>query len=113
LRRRISAAVSQGIIGRARAGDAATLRWVVPLETARRAWPQAPSALLRRIEGGCQVPLGALQSHRSGARLEASVCSLDGRESVSARGAAPATIEEAVALGERVADELLAAVPRA
>jgi len=36
------------------------------------------------------------------------VCALDGRQSVSAQGAAPATLEEAVALGERVGAELLA-----
>jgi hydroxymethylbilane synthase len=104
-------AVSQGIIGLcARAGDAATLRWLVPLDDREaRLAASAERALLRRIEGGCQVPLGALAKITDRVlRLEASVCSLDGRESVSARGAAPATVEEAVALGQRVADELLA-----
>jgi hydroxymethylbilane synthase len=104
-------AVSQGIIGLcARAGDAATLRWLVPLDDREsRLAATAERALLRRIEGGCQVPLGALATITDRLlRLEATVCALDGSESVSARGAAPASIEEAAALGQRVADELLA-----
>ena len=55
-------AVSQGIIGVcARAGDAATLRWLLPLDDREaRLAATAERALLRRLEGGCQVPLGAL-----------------------------------------------------
>jgi hydroxymethylbilane synthase len=104
-------AVSQGIIGLCtRANDAATLRWVVPLDDREsRLAATAERALLRRIEGGCQVPLGALATVTDRLlRLEATVCALDGSESVSARGAAPASVEEAAALGQRVADELLA-----
>jgi hydroxymethylbilane synthase len=104
-------AVSQGIIGLcARAGDMATLRWLVPLDDREaRLAATAERALLRRIEGGCQVPLGALATVTDRLlRLEATVCALDGNESVSARGAAPASVEEAAALGQRVADELLA-----
>ena len=104
-------AVSQGIIGLcARAGDMATLRWLVPLDDREaRLAATAERALLRRIEGGCQVPLGALATVTDRLlRLEATVCALDGSESVSARGAAPASVEEAAALGQRVADELLA-----
>ena len=104
-------AVSQGIIGLcARANDAATLRWLVPLDDREsRLAATAERALLRRIEGGCQVPLGALATVTDRLlRLEATVCALDGSESVTARGAAPASVEEAAALGQRVADELLA-----
>jgi hydroxymethylbilane synthase len=104
-------AVSQGIIGLcARAGDVATLRWLVPLDDREsRLAATAERALLRRIEGGCQVPLGALATVTDRLlRIEATVCSLDGSESVSARGASPASVEEAEALGQRVADELLA-----
>ncbi len=104
-------AVSQGIIGLcARAGDAATLRWLEPLdEREARLAATAERALLRRIEGGCQVPLGALATVTDRLlRLEATVCSLDGSESIAARGAAPASIEEAAALGQRVAEDLLA-----
>ncbi len=104
-------AVSQGIIGLcARANDAATLRWLVPLDDREsRLAATAERALLRRIEGGCQVPLGALATVTDRLlRLEATVCALDGSQSVSARGAAPASVEEATALGQRVGDELLA-----
>ncbi len=104
-------AVSQGIIGLcARAGDAATLRWLLPLDDREaRLAATAERALLRRIEGGCQIPLGALAMVTDRfLRLEATVCSLDGVDSVSARGAAPASVDEAASLGERVADELLA-----
>ncbi len=36
------------------------------------------------------------------------MCTLDGRRHVSAAGSGPATVADAVALGERVAAELLA-----
>jgi len=110
-------AVSQGVIGVCtRAGDAATLRWLTPLDDrTARLTSTAERALLRKIEGGCQVPLGALATVRGGTlELSASVCSLDGSQHLSARGAASATAgaqlspEDAVALGERIADELLA-----
>jgi hydroxymethylbilane synthase len=110
-------AVSQGVIGVcARAGDAATLRWLTPLDDrAARLTSTAERALLRKIEGGCQVPLGALATVRGDTlTLSASVCALDGLQHLSARGVASATSgaqlspEDAVALGERIADELLA-----
>lgn len=103
-------AVSQGAIGCcARADDEETLRWLQPLDDkAARLATTAERALLRRIEGGCQVPLGAL-AHLANDRvhLYAAVCSLDGSRHVSARGDAAATIGEASALGERLAEELL------
>jgi hydroxymethylbilane synthase len=104
-------AVSQGIIGIcARAGDAATLRWLVPLEDRdARLAASAERALLRRIEGGCQVPLGALATVADGTlRLQASVCALDGSHSLSAQGESHVSVADAVALGERLAEELLA-----
>jgi hydroxymethylbilane synthase len=104
-------AVSQGVIGVcARADDAATLRRLAALDD-RNAHlaASAERALLRRLEGGCQVPLGALATVQGGAlTLSASLCTLDGTRRLSARGQAPARLEEAVALGERLADELLA-----
>jgi hydroxymethylbilane synthase len=104
-------AVSQGVIGVcAREKDGATLRWLLPLDDREAHLASAAErALLRRVEGGCQVPLGALASVNDRLmKLRATVCALDGRQSVSAQGAAPATPEEAVALGERVGAELLA-----
>ncbi|HEY6456433.1 MAG TPA: hydroxymethylbilane synthase [Steroidobacteraceae bacterium] len=102
-------AVSQGAIGVcARSGDEAALRWLRALDhAATRIAVTAERALLRRIEGGCQVPLGALAT-LAGTRLSiaASVCALDGKVSMDCQDAAP--LADAVALGERVADELLA-----
>ena len=110
-------AVSQGVIGVcARSGDAPTLRWLTPLDDrAARLTSTAERALLRKIEGGCQVPLGALATVRGGTlELSASVCALDGSRQLSARAVATAptgvqlSSADAAALGERIADELLA-----
>jgi hydroxymethylbilane synthase len=102
-------AVSQGAIGVcARAGDESALRWLRALDhVTTRSAVTAERALLRRIEGGCQVPLGALATV-VGTRLSiaASVCALDGGVSIDYQDEAPVT--DAVALGIRVADELLA-----
>ena len=110
-------AVSQGVIGVcARASDAATLKWLGPLDDPHaRLAASAERALLRRLEGGCQAPLGALARIADGAlTLAASVCALDGSQLLSARGAVSPvsgrtlTPQDAIALGERVAEELLA-----
>jgi hydroxymethylbilane synthase len=104
-------AVSQGVIGVcARSADAATLRWLLALDDREaRLAVTAERALLRRIEGGCQVPLGALATVTERLlRLEASVCALDGSRELRAQGSSPASVPDAIALGERVADELLA-----
>lgn len=111
-------AVSQGVIGVcARATDAQTLRWLSPLDDrAARVAASAERALLKGIEGGCQVPLGALARIVAGRlNLDASVCALDGSRILSARGsggasaeaALPAAITDAAQLGERVALDLL------
>lgn len=109
-------AISQGVIGVcARADDGATLRWLTPLDDrSTRLAVGAERSLLRRLEGGCQVPLGALARLGDGTlTLDACVCALDGSRHLSARGTAAATSaagvapEEAVALGTRVAEELL------
>ena len=103
-------AVSQGVIGVcARAGDAATLRWLAALDDREaRLACTAERALLKRLEGGCQVPLGALAVVRGGTlHLMASVCALDGARHLSAQGEASATPQAAEALGVRVATELL------
>lgn len=67
----------------------------------------AERALLRALEGGCQVPIGALgtvRGHRL--RLHALVASLDGRTVVRAEEAGPA--DQAEALGLRAAEVLAA-----
>ncbi len=109
-------AVSQGVIGVCvRADDAPTLRWLEPLDDENsRLATCAERALLRGIEGGCQVPVGALTSiHDGQLRLEASVCTLDGTRLLRAHGTTqayplPGALHAAAALGEQVARELLA-----
>jgi hydroxymethylbilane synthase len=104
-------AVSQGVIGVCcRADDEDTLTWLRPLDDrGSRLAATAERALLRRLEGGCQVPLGALGTPMGGAlHLYAAVCALDGSEWLSARGDSDARVEAAVALGKRIAEELLA-----
>ena len=70
-------AVSQGAIGVcARSEDNTALRWLHGLDDSlARLTTTAERALLKRIEGGCQVPLGAL-AEEGGAQLKlyAAVC---------------------------------------
>jgi hydroxymethylbilane synthase len=104
-------AVSQGVIGVAcRADDADTLQWLRPLDdAAARIAATAERALLRRLEGGCQIPLGALgTSNGATLQLYAAVCSLDGSEWLTARGEIESNPRQAAELGQRLADELLA-----
>jgi hydroxymethylbilane synthase len=70
----------------------------------------AERSLLARLEGGCQVPVGALAVLADGdLQLRALVADIDGRRVVRASGAARvATEAEAQALGERVAEQLVA-----
>ncbi|MBW4052101.1 MAG: hydroxymethylbilane synthase [Proteobacteria bacterium] len=103
-------AVSQGAIGVCtRADDQHSSDWLKPLEdAATRLATTAERALLERIEGGCQVPLGALASAVvSGIRLRAAVCALDGSQQLTAEGEAEATAAAAAALGVRLAMELI------
>jgi hydroxymethylbilane synthase len=103
-------AVSQGVVGVCcRAGDEEILKWLRPLDDrAARLATTAERALLRHLEGGCQVPLGALGASIGGTlHLYAGVCSLDGSEWLMARGEMSSTPENALTLGRRVAEELL------
>jgi hydroxymethylbilane synthase len=106
-------AVGQGAIAvQSRAGDLGVASWLAALDhVPTRLATVAERALLARLEGGCQVPVGALATLAEGRlHLRGLVADLDG--SLVLRGAldAPAGDEPAAArLGERVADELLAA----
>ncbi|HVN44123.1 MAG TPA: hydroxymethylbilane synthase [Steroidobacteraceae bacterium] len=103
-------AVSQGVIAVcARQEDEPTARWLAALEDSdARLSVTAERALLRHLEGGCQVPLGALATvHGGSLTLMAALCALDGTHPLSARAQAPATPAEAEALGVRVATALL------
>lgn len=109
--RDFTSAVSQGAIGIcARSDDAEASRWLGSLDhRATRLATTAERALLRRIEGGCQVPLGALATADANAlHLYATVCALDGTKLVSAEARGGATLGEASALGLKVAEALLA-----
>lgn len=103
-------AVSQGVIGVcARASDTETLRWLQALDDpGARFASTAERALLRRLEGGCQVPLGALGTlSGTSLQLHAAVCALDGSRMLAAHGETAAILESAASLGQKLADELL------
>jgi hydroxymethylbilane synthase len=74
----------------------------------------AERALLARLEGGCQVPVGALASFSGESlSLDAYVGDVDGSAGLRRRGSAAVADEGAArALGVRVAEELLAAGAR-
>ena len=107
---RVPPAVAQGAVAvQLRADDARAIDWVARLDHApTHTAAAAERALLRALEGGCQIPVGALAEVR-GERLSraATVCALAGRRSVadSIEGAAA----EAEALGAELARRLLAA----
>jgi hydroxymethylbilane synthase len=104
-------AVSQGAIGVCmRTGDAEAGRWLQKLdERASRLATTAERALLRKLEGGCQVPLGAIGTLEGDTlRLHAAVCALDGSKLIQAKSQMPATLANAVILGQRLAEDLLA-----
>ncbi|HWM69524.1 MAG TPA: hydroxymethylbilane synthase [Steroidobacteraceae bacterium] len=103
-------AVSQGAIGVCtRTDDTEAARWLQKLDDrASRLATTAERALLRKLEGGCQVPLGALGSLEGDTlRLHAAVCALDGTKIMAARSQMPATLANATSLGQRVAEDLL------
>ena len=64
-------------------------------------------ALLRRLEGGCQVPIGAFGRIESGVfRLDAVIASLDGKRTV--RSSIEGPPEKSEQLGTALAEKLLA-----
>jgi hydroxymethylbilane synthase len=102
-------AVSQGAIAiQLRSGDERVGPWVRALnhEPTRLA-TTAERALLREVEGGCQVPLGA-HATVTAERLElrADMASLDGSTAVG--GSRSGVASEAVVLGRALAEELMA-----
>jgi hydroxymethylbilane synthase len=90
-----------------RAGDAALMKTLAPLHHQPTASAvRAERALLRRLEGGCQIPVGALGvSYEGGLRLWGLVVSPDGRRLV--RADLTGKPEEAEPLGRRLAEVLL------
>lgn len=102
-------AVSQGILAiETRTADSATRAFVAALDDpAARAAALAERALLRRLEGGCQVPVAAHAAvSEAGLRLRGMIGALDGSALVFAEQTGPA--DQAEALGVAVAEALLA-----
>jgi hydroxymethylbilane synthase len=102
-------AVAQGILAiECRADDAATQALLTVLDHApSRAAALAERAFLRRLEGGCQVPIAAhAELDATGITLHGLVASLDGTHIV--RGTQRATLADAESLGTALAEELIA-----
>jgi hydroxymethylbilane synthase len=101
-------AVSQGAIAiQIRADDGRVEPWIAPLEHApTRQATNAERALLREVEGGCQVPLGA-HATIAGGRLDlaAAIADLDGQGAVVGR--IDGSPDDAVGLGRGLAADLL------
>lgn len=102
-------AVGQGIVGwTTRAQDSQNRGRMAQLADPA-AFPAALAerALLRKLQGGCNAPIGAHATVTEG-RLElaARVLSTDGRECVEGQSSGPAA--EAAAIGEELAADLLA-----
>ncbi len=103
-------AVGQGALAiETRADDAAlraSLAFLQDEDTVRCA--RAERSFLRRVEGGCQVPVGVYASpEEAGLRVEAVIASLDGRRLY--RDHLSGVWADAEALGKELADKLLAA----
>jgi hydroxymethylbilane synthase len=101
-------AVGQGALAVvARASDAGVAAYVRPLhDDATAAATTAERALLRMLEGGCQVPIGALGEVNDGRlTLRSLVADLEGTEVLRSEETGDAG--DAEALGRRVADALL------
>jgi hydroxymethylbilane synthase len=103
-------AVGQGALGiEARADHAEVMKVLAQLDDGEtRAGVTAERALLAKLEGGCQVPLGAWGRIEDGQLvLDACVLSLDGSDYLRKRGTgSPANAES---LGRDLAGEMLAA----
>lgn len=101
-------AVGQGSIGiEIRSGDSEIADIILGIDHATsRAAITAERALMKRLEGGCQVPIGALGLvDGSEIALEGVVASLDGRDFVRASASGP--LNDPVALGDSLARQLL------
>ncbi|HVZ39874.1 MAG TPA: hydroxymethylbilane synthase [Candidatus Kapabacteria bacterium] len=101
-------AVGQGALGiECRADDAATLELLAAIEHEEtRAATAAERAMLRVLEGGCQVPVGGHAVITDGVlRLDGVIASVDGTRLV--RDAVQGSAADAESIGERLAARLL------
>jgi hydroxymethylbilane synthase len=102
-------AVAQGALAiEARQDDAETLRLLSPLEDrATRIQIEAERGFLRKLQGGCQVPIaGHAEVKGDAVRLRGLVANLDGTVIIRGERAGPAA--DAARVGEELAEELLA-----
>lgn len=102
-------AATQGIIGlQCRENDERIQNLIKPLaDTDAAIIARAERAVARVLEASCQVPLAAHATLHSGnVHLNAVVASPDGRQVIKVSGSAP--VSNAMALGEQLANELLA-----
>ncbi|MBI4336043.1 MAG: hydroxymethylbilane synthase, partial [Candidatus Omnitrophica bacterium] len=101
-------ACGQGALGiMAREGDEATCRLLDGLNDAKaHSAVSAERAFLKKLGGGCQIPIGALAEVRANRlTLRGGVFSLDGRRSV--KGKISGNKKDACELGEKLAKKLL------
>jgi hydroxymethylbilane synthase len=109
---RMLPAVGQGVVAvEVRGADARARDLAAAIDhAATRLAVTAERALLARLEGGCQVPVGGLAvCVAGGLRLDGLVAALDGRRVVRVSETSRVTSEaEALGLGERAAARLLA-----
>lgn len=100
-------AVGQGALALLmRSDDPARARVAALEHPPTRAAVTAERSFLRRLEGGCQVPIGALAVWRSGAiEMQGAVFSLQGDIRIAAAATGPGA--DAEGLGERLAQRLL------
>ena len=91
----------------ARRGDSELLGLLKRIEHAyTRAEVEAERELVRILEGGCKVPIGALgATSNESVELTASIFSLDGKQRLVAIREGP--VNDPVALGKRVGEDLL------
>lgn len=101
-------APGQGALGIVcRADDAGMIEVLRALDDpAARAATTAERTLLRTLEGGCQIPIGALATvERDELQLRAFVSALTG--STAVRGEMNGPVERAAELGEALAEEMI------
>lgn len=101
--------VGQGSVGiEIRTGDDYTAEILAPLDhTPSRQAIEAERAFMKRLEGGCQVPIGALgKVENNTLSLEGIVAALEGNPAV--RHSMTGPVQEAAQLGLRLAEKLLA-----
>lgn len=101
-------AVAQGALAvEARADDAATLRRLAPLDDlVTRHQVEAERGFMRRLQGGCQVPLAGFAKVKDGTvSIRGLVASLDGGQVI--RGERSGPVAQAGEIGDALAAELL------